>query len=625
MEFFLNPDQNNVKRRETKEVDVEAQMKRKFNRRRKEIQLHLHKANLIAWISHSNYVNRKLNDSDLMRTALTMLPKNQKQCYPSGNTDIDYFKQITAWYRTTMELPNKDMYCTFKTRPKLLTSLALQMKFKKALCRRDYVLIYVALLRAIGIECRVVQSLVCAPMAPPKNELMSLSKKPDETAAVKKPTSKTSSKSKKSSKSSSSSRKKSSSKKSKKSTPKIPQLDGADDPPGRPKRTLRLKGPAKNVDVEEESFVNIQKETRKSATAAKSKTALNPAEKLKVDSPKRQTATVTAKSSKSQVASTQPAKKSTLDVVFSPRRLRSRSKSAEPKQSNSQEENGASSSNKPQLKSLNNRKRQAVAPTEAESVVSKKTKQKDQLEVVFSPRRLRSRSKSNEPDKPNLKGLSNKEVSTKVPTKRKSQESSAQKAKVVPKKKAKVSIAKTEDEDDDSDSSAKLFKTRPSTSAKSTSSKKIDRRVLSSDDDEEAKTADAFSSPTKTSKGIDIWVEVYSEKDERWISIDVFRNKIDNVKEIVKTATHPLIYVFAFNNDKSIKDISARYCTNLNTTVRKMRVDSKYLNSILSLYAVPRTRKDFKENEELNGLQFAQEMPKAISEWVWRKITCECA
>lgn len=613
MEFFLNPDQNNVKRRETKEVDVEAQMKRKFNRRRKEIQLHLHKANLIAWISHSNYVNRKLNDSDLMRTALSMLPKNQKQCYPSDKTDIDYFKQITAWYRSTMQLPNKDMYCTFKTRPKLLTSLALQMKFKKALCRRDYVLIYVALLRAIGIECRVVQSLVCAPLAPPKNELMSLSKKPDETTVVKKTTSKSSSKSKKSSKSSSSNHKKSSSKKSKKSTPKIPQLDGADDPPGRPKRTLRLKGPAKNVDAEEESFVNIQKETKKSATVSKSKTALNPAEKLKVDSPKSQTATVTTKSSKSKVASALPAKKATLDVVFSPRRLRSRSKSAEPKQPNSQAENGASSS-KPQLKNLNNRKRQAAVPTEAESVVSKKTKQKDQLEVVFSPRRLRSRSKSSEPDKPNLKGLSNKEASTKVPTKRKSQENSAQKAKEVPKKKAKLSIAKAED-DDDSDSSAKLFKARPSTSAKSSSSKKIDRRVLSSDDEEEAKTADAsFTSPTRTSKGIDIWVEVYSEKDERWISIDVFRNKIDNVKEIVKTATHPLTYVFAWNNDKSIKDISARYCTNLNTTVRKMRVDSKYLGSILSLYAAPRTRKDFKENEELNGLQFAQEMPKAISE-----------
>lgn len=629
-------------------------MKRKFNRRRKEIQVQLHKANLVAWIAHSNYVNRKLNDVDLMASALSMLPKNQKQCYPAGKTDIEYFKQITAWYRSTMTLKNKEMYCQFKTRPKLLTSLALQIKLKVAICRRDYVLIYVALLRAIGIECRVVQSLICAPMAPPKNELMSLSKKTEQKAAKsslsrKQKASQKSSNNKKSSKKSShsktsSSRKSSSSSKSK-SQPKIPQLDGVDDRPKRPKRILKIKGPAKEDEVEE-SYVDIPKETRSSRSksakpqtfskASSVKTKMNVAEKMKIDSPKSQTRLTTDKKSENQAGTSSksksaiPSKKLTqvqnnLDVLVSPRRLRSRSKSKEVETATSIPKNaGKSSSEKPQLKSLTNRKRQT--PQTSESVANKKLKEDDQKKnelKVFSPRRLRSRSKSQEPpvklpQKPNLKCLSKKETLSKPAEKRKLEEIAN--SKEIPKKKPKIVDQKLDEEAEDSDSSAKLFKIKKSSNSMKSSTvtfnKKIDRRVLSSDDNDEADKADSsFTSPIKSSKGIDIWVELYSEKDERWIPIDIFRNKIDKVKEIAKTATHPLVYTFAWNNDKSIKDVSARYCPNLNTTaVRKMRVDSKYLASILMMYPVPRTAKEFKENDELNILQYNQELPKAIKE-----------
>lgn len=157
-----------------KPVDLEAQVKRKLNRRRKEYQQSLHKVNLILWIAHGNFVNQKINNSDLISLALEMLPKNKNHCYPKDQTDIDYFHQIINWFKSTILLRNKDMYIVLKQRPKLMINLALQIKFKAAVSRRDYVL-FIILLRAIGIQCRMIQSLVCAPIFPPKSKLLRLS------------------------------------------------------------------------------------------------------------------------------------------------------------------------------------------------------------------------------------------------------------------------------------------------------------------------------------------------------------------------------------------------------------------------------------------------------------------
>lgn len=54
-------------------------------------------------------------------------------------------------------------------------------------------------------------------------------------------------------------------------------------------------------------------------------------------------------------------------------------------------------------------------------------------------------------------------------------------------------------------------------------------------------------------------MEVYSEEDDKWITIDVYRDNVDCIKEIYQKASHPMIYVFSWNNVSSVKDVSARY------------------------------------------------------------------
>lgn len=161
------------------------------------------------------------------------------------------------------------------------------------------------------------------------------------------------------------------------------------------------------------------------------------------------------------------------------------------------------------------------------------------LEAEPSPRRLRSRSKSNEQS--TISGNTvNKESSTKSNLKRPiAKGSSAVKADS---KKSKLSQevpptlkntdtkkkvrAVCSDSDDFLGFESSPKKSKPSTPSSVVKMKPLfpkirDKRVLSTD------VEDATESSTKIKNGIDIWCEVYSEKERRWISVDVFKGKVD--------------------------------------------------------------------------------------------------
>lgn len=615
---MLNDFGEGNERKAAKPVDVEAQMKRKINRSRKELQERLHRAELLSWIGHGNFVNTRLNDMDLIKNALKLLPKNQNQCYPKDKTDIDYFKQITAWFKQEISLKNQEMYCTrLKKRPPLMMSLALQMKFKAAICRRDYVLIYIILLRAVGIQCRMVQSIACDPRNCPKSELLSLSKKAE---APKSKSSAANTKSKSSTNSKSKTSKSSSFRKV-----NIPQLDGGDNdvPVETKKRNRALKGNATEVSNKKPESIKPVRSLRSAGTEN-----FSPKIQITVDSPNRipKTSTVTKKnekmSEKAKLNRAQEMKGKTLGV-FSPRKTRSMSRDTSPKPTKQQTPKLTKQPTPKTIKESPPKTNKQPTPNNKKTAVKK-----DTLKIVL-PRSTRSRSKSTEnqvPSKPNLQKLAVKRKANDAdpaPTPSKTQKLSNEKSPIQKEsssrkrssnmiEEVKKKIPRTIKVSESSNDSLKLFKQTSSSSSKSqkslTNTSIIDRRILSSGDEMEM----TFSSSKK--KGIDIWVEVYSEKDERWIAIDILKCKVDCSAEIAKKATQPVVYVFAWNNDNSIKDVSARYCTKLNTVIRKMRVEREYLNSVLHLFAGIRTGRDMKEEDELNAIQMKESMPTSIAE-----------
>lgn len=165
-----------MSRDKKKIIDLEACLKRRLNREIKDNQVFLHKASTLVWIAHGNYINRILNSMALMEMCLKLLPS--KNAYPDGDTDIQYFKAITSWFHELFKLKSKNLYCNLKGLRSKVISLQLQLHSKQVICKYDYILLFVSMLRSIGIQCRLVINLAVLPLRPPQKDLFVVSTKP---------------------------------------------------------------------------------------------------------------------------------------------------------------------------------------------------------------------------------------------------------------------------------------------------------------------------------------------------------------------------------------------------------------------------------------------------------------
>lgn len=62
--------------------EIEASIKRKINRRKKENQLMMHKVHVLSWIAYGNFVNKILNSTKLMEMVVKYIPSENS--YPKG-------------------------------------------------------------------------------------------------------------------------------------------------------------------------------------------------------------------------------------------------------------------------------------------------------------------------------------------------------------------------------------------------------------------------------------------------------------------------------------------------------------------------------------------------------------
>lgn len=140
---------------------------------------------------------------------------------------------------------------------------------------------------------------------------------------------------------------------------------------------------------------------------------------------------------------------------------------------------------------------------------------------------------------------------------------------------------------------------------------RLDRRVLSTDD-EFRKTPD---DKTKLKSGVNLWIEVYAEEEEQWVPLDAVGCKVHCQDQIVKQASSPLVYILAWNNDGTIKDVSPRYCANYATSTKKLRIEQEWLDETLAKFKGKRTARDIEEDRCLNQALMEQPLPKTISEF----------
>ncbi|XP_017013485.2 DNA repair protein complementing XP-C cells homolog [Drosophila takahashii] len=177
----------------------------------------------------------------------------------------------------------------------------------------------------------------------------------------------------------------------------------------------------------------------------------------------------------------------------------------------------------------------------------------------------------------------------------------------LPKKRLRLEKLKNSQDSDEVFEPAKPVKKAP-VLPKSVQNLRKDRRVMSTDDE-------GGSRIKRKLDASDMWVEVWSEVEEQWICIDLFKGKLHCVDTIRKNATPGLAYVFAFQDDQSLKDVTARYCSSWCTTVRKSRVEKAWLDETIAPYLGRRTKRDIQEDEQLRRIHANKPLPKSIGEF----------
>ncbi|XP_057296915.1 DNA repair protein complementing XP-C cells homolog isoform X2 [Hydractinia symbiolongicarpus] len=203
----------------------------------------------------------------------------------------------------------------------------------------------------------------------------------------------------------------------------------------------------------------------------------------------------------------------------------------------------------------------------------------------------------------------------------------------------KKKVSKIEENPTKNKSSQSKHKTEVSTEEKKEYGKRLRKKTSnyavpeqsnnSDDDKEEDKIFDSSKTPRKIripnkstpssskkkNSGIDEWIEVYLPTMQKWISVELVSESINQPEKIEAVATSPLKYVVAIDNDHRVKDVTCRYAIKWLSYNRKLRVDREWWAKSLEAYKPPDNTLNSTEDAQLKKHLLQQDFPKTISEF----------
>lgn len=461
-----------------KETDLTALLRRKL----KANQIIIEKAARLCWLAYGFYLNCQANDPEIMAITVSLISTKN---YPKDSFNLTYLTKFTKWFRNmfTIESNDKEVIINKETLLKRIAE-------KNIVNYRELVILYVAILRGIGLHCRLIVSLN-PPLVKAYNDLL----------------------------------------------PKTNSTQKNDKVNEEPKGTKRKTGSSKkekNTNSKKKSIKNNVVENSESArrnanAEAKKRAAEILHSKYSYTKKNKDTLNNSTKVSQDNASTSKDGKEDSTNLEKintgpSPRRLRS-----------SKAYNSASAVTK----------QQSNTQTNSENIQSKKG----------SKRILFSSDSSSEDEEP----------LSKVKKKRSDNNKTVVKSKRENEKKDSMS-------DDETDNNDKL------------------------------------------KKRLDVWVEVYVESKESWISVNIMDGNVDCVTDIYKKASKPVLYVIAYNSEGLIKDVTRRYCPQWLSVTRKQRIDEKWWTETLNYWIEKETNMSKKEDELLLQKELEQPLPKTVSE-----------
>lgn len=130
-----------------KETNLTALLRRKI----KANQIIIEKAARLCWLAYGFYLNRQANDPEIMAVTISLVSTNN--C-PKDDFNLTYLAKFTKWFRNmfTIESTDNEVIINKETLLKRIAE-------KKIFNYRELVILYVAILRGIGLHCRLIVSL----------------------------------------------------------------------------------------------------------------------------------------------------------------------------------------------------------------------------------------------------------------------------------------------------------------------------------------------------------------------------------------------------------------------------------------------------------------------------------
>ncbi|XP_002015455.2 DNA repair protein complementing XP-C cells homolog [Drosophila persimilis] len=678
LEIHIGLQSGHVTKEQKSQHELEMALKRRLNRDIKDRYQLQHKVSLLAQMTRSMLYNRLLGDSELMNGALKLLPSRNAYPTERG-TELKYLQSFVTWFKTAIKLLSPHLYPerTAGTKQGIVKELLTQISRKEARCKQDMIFIFIVLARGMGMHCRLIVNLQPMPLRPAASDLIPIKLKSNEANRNRSQT--VDSDDKSDSGGETTERKGAAKAKpagvsSVMNTSK-PKLGSPTEPKGPNPSSRRLKsvkkesGAAKPAKKEAEDIKPgcspiaksriVKKEPER---ALKSDVVASPPKSgLKAHSKSEkcvfeekpstskaarpQLSALKRSSTVTGMAAADESKKSRLapDNSFSPVAGRTR-KAAERPIPAALQKNRVGSPQKvgsPVIPKLvfSKAKLQNAKHSDAENA-NPTEKHQPQHKQQLGTRETRSRSKSPKVHiSPTfLTGKSGAARADSTPSQAltKSQEAEAGAGAItasgrqlrtrqpkigkqaipqldgaddlpVAKKRLKLEKLQRSPDSDEVFEPARPVKKAP-VLPKAVEKLRKDRRVLSTDDESGSK-----GKPRPDAS--DMWVEVWSEVEEQWICIDLVKLKLHCVDTIRKNASPGLAYVFAFQDDMSLKDVTARYCANWSSVVRKARVEKGWIDETIAPYLGRRTKRDICEDEQLRRIHSEKPLPKSIAEF----------
>ncbi|KAM6468595.1 DNA repair protein complementing XP-C cells isoform 2-T2 [Liasis olivaceus] len=134
-------------------------------------------------------------------------------------------------------------------------------------------------------------------------------------------------------------------------------------------------------------------------------------------------------------------------------------------------------------------------------------------------------------------------------------------------------------------------------------------KIISSDDNDEEEQRSVIL------RGTDQWVEVFLEREDRWVCVDCVRGSVGQPLQCFKYASKPVCYIIGIDDNGYVKDVTQRYDPAWMTSTRKCRVDAQWWEDTLAPYKSYFVEREEKEEREFLAKLQDQPLPGSISEY----------